>query len=73
MDGTTRPAFLNLTDRGLQRNRITYIREMDQAELKRVGRAEPTIDKIDIVEFQSVEEEREWMGKFARVFVRDSA
>ncbi|HEV8062397.1 MAG TPA: hypothetical protein VGP68_21135 [Gemmataceae bacterium] len=61
---------INFTDRGLQRHRITYIREMDRAELKRVGQAEPTIDKIDIVEFQSSEEQQEWITKHAAAFAR---
>ena len=50
---------VNLTDRGLQRHRITYVREMDEQELRRVGEEGPTIDRIEIAEFESQEELRE--------------
>ena len=61
---------INLTDRGLQRHKITFIREMDEAELRRAGKAEPTIDKIDIVECQTLEEQQEWITKHAGAFAR---
>jgi hypothetical protein len=61
---------MNLTDRGLQRQRITYIREMDDAELRRAGRWEPTIDRIEVAEFESQEELREWLKKHAPAFIR---
>jgi hypothetical protein len=43
---------------------------MDEDELKRVGNAQPTIDKIEIVEFESVEELREWVQNHAPAFAR---
>jgi len=61
---------INLTDRGLQRHRITFIREMDQEDLRRAGEGIPTVDRIAIVEFESVGEERDWIAKHAAVFVR---
>ena len=39
---------INLTDRGLQRHRILWVREMDESELRRVGEGGPTIDKIEV-------------------------
>lgn len=60
---------LNLTDRGLQRHRITWIREMDESELKRVGDGGPTIDRIEVAEFETVEEQRKWLAKVAPDFV----
>jgi hypothetical protein len=59
---------INLTDRGLQRHRITFVREMDEAELKRAGSTHPSIDTITIAEFRSVEEEREWVRLHASTF-----
>jgi hypothetical protein len=61
---------INLTDRGFQRHRILYVREMDEDELRKAGRAEPTIDRIDIAEFESQEELREWLKKNAPAFLR---
>ncbi|HLN31831.1 MAG TPA: hypothetical protein VK395_29140 [Gemmataceae bacterium] len=61
---------INLTDRGLQRHRITYVREMADAELRRAGRGEPTIDRIELAEFDSQEEMREWIKKNEPRFLR---
>jgi hypothetical protein len=64
---------VNLTDRGFQRQRILWVREMDEGELRRVGAAGPTIDRIDVAEFESQEELREWLKNAAPVFVRKLA
>jgi hypothetical protein len=61
---------VNLTDRGLQRHRIVFIREMDEAELRRAREGEPTIDRIDIAEFETAEEQREWLKARVPVFIR---
>jgi hypothetical protein len=71
LDATVSQSQVNLTDRGLQRHRISYIREMDEDELKKAHqRREPTIDDIDIAEFETVEEQREWLKARAPAFVR---
>jgi hypothetical protein len=55
----------------LQRHRIVFVREMDEDELKKVHqKREPTIDRIDIAEFETLEEQREWLKARAPVFVR---
>jgi hypothetical protein len=61
---------INLTDRGFQRHRILWVREMDADELRRAGEGEPTIDSIEVVEFDSQEELQEWLKKAAPAFVR---
>jgi hypothetical protein len=61
---------VHLTDRGLQRHRIVWIKEMDEDELRSVGQAQPTIDCIDVAEFESQDEVREWLGTAAPAFVR---
>jgi hypothetical protein len=61
---------INLTDRGIQRHRITYVREMDEDELRRGGKDIPTIDNIKVADFQSQEEQQEWLKKHAPAFVR---
>jgi hypothetical protein len=61
---------VNLTDRGFQRHRIVWVREMDEDELRRAGAGEPTIDGIDIAEFQTAEEQQEWLRRRAPAFLR---
>jgi hypothetical protein len=61
---------VNLTDRGLQRQRITFVREMDEEELRAVGERGPTIDRIEVGEFTSTEQQQEWLKKKAPAFVR---
>jgi hypothetical protein len=61
---------VNLTDRGLQRHRILWIREMEPDELRQAGEGEPTIDGIEVAEFESGEEMREWVKKHVPAFVR---
>jgi hypothetical protein len=61
---------VNLTDRGLQRHRITWVREMDEGELRRVGDRGPTIDRMEVAEFESQESLSEWLKKKAPACVR---
>jgi hypothetical protein len=61
---------INLTDRGLQRHRISFVREMEEDELRRAGNKQPTIDKIEIAEFEDNESVKDWLTKHAPVFVR---
>ncbi len=60
---------INLTHAGLQRHRVTWIREMTKEEIRQVGETGPTIDSIDIAEFESHDALREWVGKHAPVFL----
>ena len=61
---------INLTDRGFQRHRILWVREMGEGELRQVGEAGPTIDRIEVAEFETAEVMRDWLTKNAPVFVR---
>jgi hypothetical protein len=63
---------INLTDQGLQRHRITFIREMDEDELRKAGESEPTIDRIMVAEFDSTQEAENWLKTVAPVFARAS-
>jgi hypothetical protein len=60
---------INLTHAGLQRHRVLWIREMSKEEIERVGESGPTIDSIEIGEFASYEERREWLRKKAPAFL----
>jgi hypothetical protein len=70
LDAPVGQGMVNLTDRGLQRHRVVWVREMDEEELRRVGETGPTIDAIDIAEFETVQEQREWLSDRAPAFVR---
>jgi hypothetical protein len=70
LDSPVRQNAVNLTDRGLQRHRITFVREMEEAELRRAGEGEPTVDRIDIAEFETHVELRAWLERHAPAFVR---
>jgi hypothetical protein len=71
LDAPVRGGTMNLIDRGLQRHRITFMREMDEDELRKAGDGEPTIDRIEIVEFETQEEVREWVKRNVPAFFRD--
>ena len=62
---------INLTHAGLQRHRVLWIREMSKEEIERVGDVGPTIDSIEVGEFASYEERREWLKKKAPAFIRE--
>src|SRR5947207_990053 len=67
----SRPLFiLNLTERGLARHWVTYVREMDEHELQEAGEGAPTIDRIEIAEFETQVALQEWLKKVAPVFFR---
>src|SRR5580698_9736891 len=60
---------INLTHAGLQRHRVLWIREMSDEEIERVGDTGPTIDSIEVGEFATYEERREWIKKKAQAFL----
>jgi hypothetical protein len=70
LDALVSQGVVNLTDRGFQRHRILWVREMGEGELKAVGERGPTIDRIDVAEFENGEELREWVKKNASAFIR---
>lgn len=60
----------NLTTSGLARHRIVWMREMDRQEIEQVGETGPTIDSIQIEEFESHEALREWLHSHAPGFIK---
>lgn len=59
----------NLTTSGLQRHRIVWMREMSREEIEQVGESGPTIDSIQVAEFESHEALKEWLEKTAPAFL----
>lgn len=70
LDAVVNQSVVNLTDRGFQRHRILWVREMDEDELRKIGQAGPTIDKIEVGEFDSQDEIKEWLKGTAPGFLR---
>ena len=61
---------MNLTSGGLQRQRVTWVREMPDEDIKRAGDKAPTIDKIEVGECETRAELKEWLSKNAPTFVK---
>src|ERR1700688_256168 len=61
---------LNLTTGGLQRHRVMWIREMSPDEIRQVGETGPTIDSIEVAEFENHSALKEWLGTRAPEFAR---
>src|SRR5579871_4243209 len=70
LDKPLNEGAINLTHAGLQRHRVLWVREMSKEEIRQVGESGPTIDSIEVAEFESQEELRGWLGKKAPAFVR---
>lgn len=60
----------NLTTSGLARQRIVWMKEMSKDEIQKVGESGPTIDSIEIEEFESHEALRDWLQKTAPAFLK---
>lgn len=60
---------IDLIRAGLQRQRVLWVREMSEDESRQVGENGPTIDRIEVAEFESPGAVREWLEKNASVFL----
>jgi hypothetical protein len=70
LDKPLNEGAINLTTGGLQRHRVVWIREMPEADIQSVGETEPTIDGIQVAEFESQAALREWLTQNAPAFLR---
>ena len=68
LDKPLNDGAINLTHAGLQRHRVLWIREMTEEEIEQVGETGPTIDSIEIGEFESAAL-KEWLSKKAPAFM----
>jgi len=59
----------NLTRSGLQRHRIVWMREMTDEEIRRVGQSGPTIESIQVLEFESNDALIKWLKANAPAFL----
>jgi hypothetical protein len=69
LDKPLNEGAINLTHAGLQRHRVLWIREMTKEEIRQVGETGPTVDKIEIAEFETNVEVKAWVGKHAPGFL----
>jgi hypothetical protein len=69
LDKPLKEGAINLTHAGLQRHRVLWIREMSTEEVRQVGETGPTIDSIEVGEFESQDAAKEWIGTQAPVFL----
>ena len=63
-------AGVDLLAGGLQRHRVTWVREMDAADIRAVSDTGPTVDRIEVGEFDSQHDLKEWLAKTAPAFLR---
>lgn len=63
-DGT-----IDLVRAGLQRHRVLWLREMASDEVQQVAEAGPTIDSIQVAQFESHAAMKEWLEAHAPAFV----
>jgi hypothetical protein len=70
LDATIEGKGINLTERGIPRHRITWVREKEEDELRRAGEGVPTIDRIEVGQFETQEELRDWLKMTAPGFIR---
>jgi hypothetical protein len=70
LDKPLNEGAINLTHAGLQRHRVLWVREMTPEEIRQVGETGPTIDSIEIAEFESHAALKEWVKQKAPAFVR---
>jgi len=70
LDKPLNEGAINLTTGGLQRSRVVWIREMSKEDIQQVGNSGPTIDSIQVQEFESQAALKEWLSQNAPAFVR---
>jgi hypothetical protein len=70
LDKPLKEGAVTLTHAGFQRHRLLWVREMTEEEIRQVGETEPTIDSIEVAEFESHAALKEWLSKKAPAFVQ---
>jgi hypothetical protein len=69
LDQPLRDGAVTLTHAGFQRHRLLWVREMTEEEIRQVGETEPTIDSIEVAEFESHGALKEWLSQKAPAFL----
>jgi hypothetical protein len=69
LDRPLNEGAINLTRGGLQRHKVLWLSEMSKEDIRRVGETGPTIDSIEVAEFESHDALKEWLSAKSSVFV----
>jgi hypothetical protein len=69
LDQPLNEGSINLTRGGLQRHRVVWMCEMTKEEIRRVGETGPTIDSIEVAEFESHDALKQWLSEKASAFM----
>jgi hypothetical protein len=64
---------INLTHAGIERHHVLWVREMNPEEIRQVGEKGPTIDSIEVAEFESHDALKDWLKRKAPAFLRQEA
>ncbi len=70
LDKPLKDGSVTMMRAGFQRHRLTWVREMTEEEIRNAGEMEPTIDSIEVAEFESHADLKEWLSKKAPAFLR---
>jgi len=70
LDKPLKDGAIDLIHAGLARHRILYVREMTEEEIRKVGEKGPTIESIELAEFESNDAVKEWLKKKAPEFMQ---
>jgi hypothetical protein len=70
LDQPLNEGTIDLTHAGLQRHRVLWVREMSADDIRKVGELGPTIDSIEVAEFESHKDLKNWLGEHGPAFVR---
>ena len=70
LDKPLKNGAVTLMHAGFQRHRLIWVREMTEEEIRDAGEAEPTIDSIEVQEFETHAALKEWLSKKAPAFLR---
>jgi hypothetical protein len=70
LDQPLKEGSVNLTHAGFQKHRLLWVREMTEEDIRQVGESEPTVDSIEVAEFESHTALKEWLSQKAPAFVQ---
>lgn len=63
LDRAVEGSGIDLIRAGLQRHRVLWVREMSEDDIAKVGDSGPTIDRIEISEFETHELQSKWIDE----------
>lgn len=69
LDRPLADSTINLTSAGLQRHRVVWVKEMTEEEVRQAGESVPTIDSIQVAEFETPAALKQWVGAHAPSFL----